>query len=107
MKSFDRGEIFAAVRERAMSDAEFRALLLKDPSAAMSELLDMPMPDAVRITVHEESPTDIHLVIPGVRNLSEEDLDLVAGGVDWGKPARDLTQWFDGRTNDATGTCGS
>jgi hypothetical protein len=107
MKSFDRNEIDGAVRERAESDLAFRALLLSDPSTAMSQLLGSPVPDAVRITVHEESPTDIHLVIPVVRNLSEEDLDLVAGGVDWGKPGLDLTQWFDDRTNDATGNCGS
>lgn len=107
MKSLDRGEITAAVRQRAESDAAFRALLLEDPSTAMSELLGMPVPDAVRITVHEESPTDIHLVIPAMRNLSEEDLDLVAGGIDWGKGGRDLTQWFNDRTNDANGTCGS
>ena len=107
MKSFDRNEILAAVRERAESDAAFRALLLADPAAAMSDLLGMPVPDGVLISVHEESPTDIHLVIPTVSALSDEDLDLVAGGVDWGKPGRDIAQWFESRTNDANGTCGS
>ena len=106
-KSFDRNEILAVVRERAESDAAFRALLLADPAAAMSDVLGMPVPDTVLISVHEESPTDIHLVIPTVSTLSDEDLDLVAGGVDWGKPGRDIAQWFESRTNDANGTCGS
>ena len=91
MKSFDRNEILAAVRERAESDAAFRALLLADPAAAMSDVLGMPVPDAVIITVHEESPTDIHLVIPAVSTLSEADLDLVAGGVNW--RSKDWEAW--------------
>jgi hypothetical protein len=83
VKPFDRNEILAAVRERAESDAAFRALLLADPAAAMSDVLGMPIPSGVRISVHEESPTDIHLVIPAVNNLDDADLELVAGGTDW------------------------
>jgi hypothetical protein len=83
MASFDRDKTQALVTERADSDAAFRALLLADPSAAMAELIGMPVPEAVRITVHEESPTDIHLVIPAASALSDQDLDLVSGGIDW------------------------
>jgi hypothetical protein len=83
MKSFDRGEIVAQVRDRADSDPAFRSDLLSDPSAAMSDLLGMPIPSGVRISVHEESPTDIHLVIPAVNSLDDADLELVAGGTDW------------------------
>ena len=83
MKSLDRNEVLAAVRERVESDVAFRALLLSDPSAAMSDLLGMPVPDAVSITVHEESPTDIHLVIPAVNNLDDADLELVSGSGSW------------------------
>jgi hypothetical protein len=82
MTSFDRGEILATVRGRADSDPAFRALLLEQPSVAMSEIIGIPVPDSVRISVHEESPTDIHLVIPAVNNLDDADLELVAGG-DW------------------------
>jgi hypothetical protein len=85
MHSFDRDEILATVRERAESDETFRALLLSDPSAAVSEVLGMTLPTAVRISVHEESPADIHLVIPAATHLSDQDLDLVAGG-DWSFP---------------------
>ena len=83
MASFDRDKTNEMVTERADSDAAFRALLLADPSAAMAELIGMPVPDAVRITVHEESPTDIHLVIPAANDLTEQDLELVSGGIDW------------------------
>jgi hypothetical protein len=83
MQYFDRDEIAVQIRERAESDPEFRAQLLADPSAAVSALLGMPIPAHVAITVHEELPTDIHLVIPGTSALSDRDLDLVAGGQDW------------------------
>ena len=83
MTSLNRDDINGAVSERASRDPEFRARLLSDPSAAMAELLGMPVPDVVRITVHEESPTDIHLVIPAANELSSQDLELVAGGIDW------------------------
>lgn len=85
-KPLNRDEVLAAVVERANSDSSFRASLLEDPSAALSEVVGMPVPDAVRITVYEESPTDIHLVIPAASSFSEEDLDLVSGGIDWSYP---------------------
>jgi hypothetical protein len=83
MKSFDRAEILGTVRDRADSDPAFRSQLLSNPVAVMSDLLGMPLPTGVRISVHEESPTDIHLVIPAVSNLDDVDLELVAGGTDW------------------------
>jgi len=83
MKAFDRNEISEQIRERAASDAAFRSQLMADPSAAVSALLGTPVPPNVTITVHEESPTDIHLVIPASVNLNDADLQLVAGGFDW------------------------
>ena len=85
MGSLDRDEINASIRSRAESDPEFRSRLLADPTAAVSELLGMTVPAAVRINVHEESPSDIHLVIPAAAHLSDQDLDLVVGG-DWTYP---------------------
>jgi hypothetical protein len=43
----------------------------------------MQIPESVRITIHEESPADIHLVIASDSALSESDLELVSGGVNW------------------------
>ena len=85
MQAFDRGAVTASIAERAASDPEFRALLLEDPSAAVSEILGIPVPQAVSFSVHEESSTDIHLAIPAVPDLSDDDLALVAGG-DWSFP---------------------
>ena len=82
MKPVDRGEVNATIVRRAASDPSFRALVIDDPSAAVSEVIGIPIPPAVRISVHEESPTDIHLVVPAPDRLADSDLELVAGG-DW------------------------
>lgn len=84
MQAFDRAEVIAEIRERADSDAVFRARLVEDPSAAVSDILGMSVPETVRFTVHQETSTDIHLVIPVTANLDDADLELVAGGGIWG-----------------------
>ena len=43
----------------------------------------MPLPEMVKVSVHEESLTDVHLVIPAGRSggeFADADLELVAGG---------------------------
>jgi hypothetical protein len=82
-----RAELDALLRERLASDPDFRTALLADPRAAISGLVGMDIPDLVTVSVHEESLTDIHLVLPaaagGEGEISEDDLELVAGGLCW------------------------
>ena len=76
---------------KAAEDAEFRALLLRDPKAAISEELGVTLPASFSIRVHEENDTTAHLVLPPGSILNEGDLRAVAGGaqtvftidVDW------------------------
>ena len=81
--NLDRTNIDQAIADRIAADPEFRSALLNDPRAALSDLANTPIPESIRITVHEESMSDIHLVIPSDANLSESDLELVAGGASW------------------------
>jgi hypothetical protein len=81
--SIDRSNIDQAIADRLASDPEFRAALLTDPHAALAALSGSPIPESVRITVHEESPADIHLVIASGPALSDADLEMVSGGFDW------------------------
>lgn len=82
-----RAELDTMLHDRLATDPDFRTTLLNDPHAAISGLLGISLPDTVIITVHEESLTDIHLVLPAPTQhgseLAEDDLELVAGGSCW------------------------
>ena len=71
---------------KAMKDASFRELLLKNPKAAIQKELGLELPQEVSVQVHQNSSTVIHLVLPqpldvsSERVLSEADLAQVAGG---------------------------
>ena len=78
-----RAELDGLIRERLATDPGFRATLLADPRAAISDLIGVALPPFVDIEVHEETLTHLHVTIPVMKNdseLSEDDLELVAGG---------------------------
>ena len=81
--SISRENIDQAIAERLASDPAFRAALLSDPHSALAALSGTQIPESVRVTVHEESPADIHLVIAAGPALSDADLEMVSGGIDW------------------------
>ena len=81
--SYTRSSIDQAIADRIAEDPGFRAALMSDPKAALAALTGTQIPEGIRVTVHEESPTDIHLVMPGDDALSDSDLELVSGGVSW------------------------
>jgi hypothetical protein len=86
MSDTNREQLLRSIQERASQDPEFRAQLLSQPRVALGEMLDIQIPEAVNISVYEETPTDVHFVIPADSHLDEEDLELVAGGVWQGSP---------------------
>lgn len=65
---------------RAADDESFRDLLLSDPKGAVKNALGIDTPDSITVHVHEETSTDIHLVVPGHDQLSDEELEALAGG---------------------------
>jgi hypothetical protein len=79
-----RAEVEAIIAERIAADPGFRDTLLADPRAVLSEIVSFDIPDSVQIDLHEESLTHIHLTIPSSDELTEADLELVAGG-GWGE----------------------
>ena len=68
------------ILNRADADSDFRALLLADPKAAISAEIGTTIPDGFDVTVHEDSATTAHLVLPPLPELSEAELQLVSGG---------------------------
>ena len=75
-----RSEVEAIIADRIAADPAFRDTLLADPRAGLSEIIGFDIPETVHVVLHEESLTQIHLTIPSSEELTEEDLDLVAGG---------------------------
>ena len=86
-----RSQVEAMIAERIAADPDFREALIANPRAVLSEVIGLDIPDSVQVVLHDESLTQIHLTIPSSENVSDTDLELVAGGVCW---------------NDQCGTCG-
>ena len=82
----NRQEIETQLIEKASADPAFRRRLLDDPTAAVADLLGMPLPPGVTITVLEEEPGHHYLVLPpappaqDALPLDDLGLALVGGG---------------------------
>lgn len=75
-----RPDVEAMIAERIAADPTFRDSLVADPRGVVSELVGFDIPDMVQVVLHEESLTQIHLSIPASADISDEDLELIAGG---------------------------
>ena len=76
----------AAVREyiagRAAADAGFRKALVADPRGTVEAETGIEMPGGLEIKVHEETSSELHLVLPASMELTPRELARVSGG--WG-----------------------
>jgi hypothetical protein len=74
----------AKVFQKAWADPKFKAQLLKSPAEAIKSATGAKLPKNVTITVHEDAQDSLHFVLPYVPpasgELSDADLELVAGG---------------------------
>jgi hypothetical protein len=82
-----RRDIEARIVALAWQDEDFRHAFVSDPKRQFEERLGVKLPESLRMTVHEESETSLHFVIPAkpasdLDELSDEDLEKVAGGTD-------------------------
>jgi|SRR5581483_5085850 len=71
---------------RALKDSAFRQEVLTHPKAVLAREFGLTLPDQVSIQVLENTPTTWHIVLPPhleadeTRELSDEELEAVAGG---------------------------
>ena len=73
--------VFAKIIAKAWRDPAFKAELIANPAAALkAEGIDVPA--GMAVTVLENTDKHFHLVLPPVPTdeLSEDDLEAVAGG---------------------------
>lgn len=68
------------IMSRAAEDEAFRKSLLSDPRGAVKSAFGIDAPDNLNVHVHEETSTDIHLVVPSHDQLSDDELESLTGG---------------------------
>ena len=81
-----RDEIEEIVMENATKHTKYREALLSDPKKVVEMHLNNTLPENVTVEIVQESPSKIYIRLPHViadgAELSDEDLEQVAGGKD-------------------------
>ena len=80
MTQMTQAELQDKIVAKAQADPEFRSRLVADPKAAIEEVTGSELPEAIRIEVHEDSATSLHLVLPPSGELTDEELASVSAG---------------------------
>lgn len=74
--------------EKCWKDPDFKSKVLADPKGMFEKFLGKPLPSDVTIVIHQEDANTLHFAIPpapaAVSELSDEDLERVAGGTEIG-----------------------
>jgi hypothetical protein len=81
-----RREIETALIEKCWKDPEFKKAIVNDPRGMLEDRLGLKMPPDLKIFIHQEDADTLHFSIPPVpatiAELSDEELERVAGGTD-------------------------
>jgi len=78
-----RSAIEQTIRDRAATDADFRAELIAESKPAITTLLGIDVPEGITVRVIEEDAGEIILVLPPTapRTLSDDELDRIDGAL--------------------------
>lgn len=83
-----RRDVETALIEKCWKDPEFKKAVVSDPKGMLERYGGQKLPPDVRIFIHEEDANTLHLSIPpapsNLTELSDEDLEKVAGGTEVG-----------------------
>src|SRR5215469_13531574 len=81
-------DIETALIEKCWKDPEFKKAVVKDPRGMLEQRVGRKLPPNFKIFIHEEDANTLHLSIPpaptSLAELSEDDLEKVAGGTEIG-----------------------
>ena len=93
-----RAEMERRLIEKSLGDESFRQRLMEDPKGTVEQELGTRLPEEVRIVAVEETQDIIYLVLPGTPmagaegvELSDRELESVAGGGSWGADTCQMT----------------
>jgi hypothetical protein len=80
----NRHDLEARIIKHSWEDENFRKEFIANPAGTFVKYLNVSPSDLPKIVVHEEGPGTWHIVLPAkpanAKELSEEDLEKVAGG---------------------------
>ena len=62
---------------KATDDAVFRTRLVADPKGVLNDEFGVSLPDSFAISVHEDSSTHVHLVLPTNSELDANELKAI------------------------------
>jgi hypothetical protein len=81
-----RRDLETALIEKCWKDPEFKKEVIADPKSMLESHTGQKLPPQVKIVIHEEDANTLHFSIPpapaGVTELSDQDLEKVAGGTE-------------------------
>lgn len=78
--NFNRMELEEMIVKKSLQDEDFKKLLLTNPHEAIAQL-NVEIPKEMEIKILEETANTSYLVLPYIpEELSDDALDLVAGG---------------------------
>ena len=77
MKS--EAQVRAHIAMKAAEDDDFRVRLIADPRTTVEAETGLRFPHDYRIHVHEETATAAHVVLPPKPELTQQQLDSIAG----------------------------
>jgi hypothetical protein len=84
--SVTRRDLQTALIEKCWKDPDFKKSVVSDPKRMLELHTGQKLPSEVKIFIHEEDANTLHFSIPppppNVTELSDEDLERVAGGTD-------------------------
>jgi hypothetical protein len=83
-----RRDLETALIEKCWKDPEFKKQVISDPKGMLERHIGQRLPAAINIFIHQEDANTLHFSIPpapaNLTELSEDDLERVAGGTDIG-----------------------
>ena len=81
-----RRDLETALIEKCWKDPDFKKQVISDPKGMLERHTGQKLPAQLKILIHEEDANTLHFSIPptpaNMNELSDEELERVAGGTD-------------------------
>lgn len=75
-----RESLLEKLMVEAEGDPDFRVRLIDDPTSVLKQVFGIGIPEDVNVVVQEENAYTAHLVLPASAELTDAQLQQVAGG---------------------------